>query len=253
MKYFTHKWNEYINKEWSFYVNCNAFFSFKNSKVLICYDGNYNDKLMEEFEKFYAAKKKYVDMYSYFKQEFGDYQEVELKSYEDELLDYQNRVDIYSNELKKLQKIKDIDFKLLLLGCVDSLHYKEVLTVCDRIFNKANAFLMSSEDYENYLKNYVSKDLLDISLHDSKIIEVIKDGNNLTLKLDDGYYPYNKIYYLTFVNVYSSDIDKMELPISIMDNSIYYNNNKYYYYLEGHYYDFYEFVCDDVLLEVKYK
>ena len=92
-------------------------------------------------------------------------------------------------------------------------------------------------------------DFLDMSFHDCKIIEINKNDNNLILIIEDGYWPYDKIYNLSFINVSVDNIDKIELNQDIISNSVDYKNNKYHYYIGFSDYEIYEFICDDIKLE----
>lgn len=258
--FFTYKWKEYIEINWGVYVNSFAFFSFKNSVEIKKCDDDYDEILIKEFNKYYNAKKKYVSMYSEFEEKLGTYQEVELKTYEEELEEYKKRVDLFSKELRQaihnvvdedyFMQLKNIDFKLLLLGYVSSSNYEIIIKRFDRVFNKANAFLLGYSDYYEYLEPFVDSKLLDISFHDSTILEVVKDENNLKIILEDGYYPYDNIYYLTLKNVLKHELEKMEIPTCVLGNSIYYNNGMYYFYIDDGSYQVHEFICSEIELDI---
>ena len=139
---------------------------------------------------------------------------------------------------------------MLLLGFVSSSNYEIIIKRFDRVFNKANAFLLGYSDYYEYLEPFVDSKLLDISFHDSTILEVVKDENNLKIILEDGYYPYDNIYYLTLKNVLKHELEKMEIPTCVLGNSIYYNNGMYYFYIDDGSYQVYEFICSEIELDI---
>lgn len=263
MNFYTKEWVEYIYKEWINYVKFNAFFSDYNAKNLEIYDGYFDDKLREEFDKYYNAKKKYISMYSELEEKFGDYERIKIKSYEEEFDDYRNRVRLYADELRntikknigidKFSEIENIDFSLLLLGYVNSCDYDNVIKYYKKIFNKANSFLICGYGYDEYLKNYIDEEFFDIWFHDCELVDIQFNKNDVTLVIEDGYYPYDKVYYLTLVDVVKNDIDKKILPFVILGLDVYYINNKFYLYIDEDYFGSYELVCSKILLDIKNK
>ena len=263
MDFYTKKWNDYIYKDWKYYVKCIAFFGDYNSCNIQIYDGDYDVKLREEFDKYYNAKKLYISMYSKFKEEFGDYEEIDILDYEDEFVEYKNRVLYYASELmdtikkniglNKFDELKDIDFNLLLLGYVDSNNYDKIIKYYKRIFNRANGFLSSGYENDEYLKKYIDNKLFDIWFHDCILVDIKVNDNNIILIIEDGYYPYDKIYYLTLEGVVSNDINKNIIPFDILGLDIYYNNNKFYLYIDESNFNCYEFVCSNIKLDIKNK
>lgn len=172
-----------------------------------------------------------------------------------------DRVDVYANELKvtiyknigdeKFSEIKNVDFKLLSLGFVNSSDYSKVTKYYQKIFNRANAFLSGYYQYEIYLKNYIDKEFFDIWFHDCKVVDMIINNNDMTLVIDDGYWPYDKVYYLNFVNILKNNMDKSKLPFDILSLSVYYTNNKFYLYIEEENDEIYEFVSDGIKFDIK--
>lgn len=84
VNYYTKDWVDYINRKWNKYVNTIGFFSIYDASDIEKYDGRFDDKLIDEFKKYYDAKKKYVEMSSNLEKKFGDYEKIKIKSHEEE-------------------------------------------------------------------------------------------------------------------------------------------------------------------------
>ena len=263
MNFYNKKWNDYIYDDWKYHVKCISFFADYNSNNIEVYDGDYDVKLREQFDKYYNAKKLYISMYDKLREEFGDYEEIEILDYYDEFIQYKDMVESYANELmdtikkniglNKFDEFKDIDFNLLLLGYVDSNNYNKIIKYYKKIFNRANGFLSGGYENNEYLKKYIDNKLFDIWFHDCILEDIKVNNDNIILVIEDGYYPYDKIYYLTLEGIVSNDINKDIIPFDILGFDIYFNNNKFYLYIDESYLKCYELVCSNIKLDIRNK
>jgi len=265
MDFFTREWQEYIYQEWGDYTNWGDFFKrcdYDKNKVEI-YNGDYEVKLSEEFEKYYLAKKKYVEMTNELFLKFGDYENVEIKSFQEELDEYKKRVDMYANKLhndftqvakeNEVEGLEKIDYKLLLLGYISKKNYNKLPKYYFnefqnfKIFNFANVFLRGIPDYQKYLEKFIQKDIIKVLFHDGTILDVKREENNLTLLLSA---PFSGEQYITFVN-YKVDEDLFYewLDGRIYSNEVFYRNGKIYYYFEFENGPFLEIICDDIKMK----
>lgn len=252
MDFFNKEWLEYIYNEWGDYTNWIGFFKRcdNGEKGIEIFEGNYEDKLLSEFEKYYAAKKRYIDMEQELIVRFGNYEKVEIGSYNDELIEYRERVEMYADRLHdkllkfsredELKGINEIDYKLLLLGYISNDNYNKLPKYCfdyeffkrDKIFNFANVFLSGQNDYDKYLKGVIQEEAVDYYFHDCQILKVKKRGNNLSLLISSSSDVSVLPTYITFVNcVVNYDNIFHLVDREIWSNSVYYIKNKVYYYL----------------------
>lgn len=198
MTFFSKDWHEYINQEWFIFTNNSAYFDLRNFNDIKEYNGNYNNKLVEEFEKYYNAKKLYISMYKEFENKFKYYERVLLLNYNDELTEYKKRVDYYSKELcdnlklwlndVEFKKIEGCDFRLLLLGYLDK-NYIDNVKFIPKILNRANCFLKNIDDFLYDIKELevINHDVYKYNFRDTVIYEFDNNHNDLILKIDVGY------------------------------------------------------------------
>lgn len=268
MDFFTREWQKYIYQEWGDYTNWGGFFKqcdYNKNKVEI-YNGDYEVKLLEEFKKYYLAKKKYVEMTNELFLKFGDYENIEIKSVQEELDEYKKRVEFHANKLhnhfiqvayeNELKGLEEIDYKLLLLGYISKKNYNKLPKYYFndefpsyqkfKIFNFANVFLSGRVDYEEYLKNFIQKEVVEWDFHDCYILEINKEEKKLSILLSS---PYSNVgpQYLTFVNYQINiELDNGWIDAMVYSNDIIYKANKIYYYLEFVDGTIIEILCDDI-------
>lgn len=212
MKYFTRKWKDYI------YTNYEKFLIEKEDKyynVYLTYGKEiiiYTDQLLKEkFDIYYNTKKKYVDSYKYLEKEFGQYEKIELLTYEEELINFKERIKIYSERLKKeafenieikvdvnvtKEELENVDFRLLALNIHNGEHY--AITSLVTLTNEVMGFLtgMSKNAKDNNKLEYEKLDESYIWFHDALVLDIGRTKDYSYVVVLD-----NEIYYrITMVN-----------------------------------------------------
>jgi len=211
MKFFTRKWKDFI------YENYEKFLIEKEDKwynLYLTYGKEniiYSDKLLKEkFDIYYNNKKKYVESYEYLKKEFGQYEKIELLTYEEEFDNFKNRIKTYSERLKQeafeniqtkecnvtLKDLENTDFRLLALNLYNGNHrgITDLVTLTNEVMGFLTGMTKNAEDsnkleYEKLKKSH-------IWFHDALVLEIGKTKDySFVVVLD------NEIYYrITMAN-----------------------------------------------------
>lgn len=241
MKFYTKKWYDYVYKNYEKYTSYLMTIRYKEEVDSIEYNA---DLLINEFNKYYHVKEEYVSKYEYLEKEFGEYEKIELLSYDEELklyneklnnfvknaleiIDKEDRYDNLENDLYlfALNKITKNFHKILEKGFLRNNNFKNI-----------NAFLTSYYEYFNTRKDSFDFNLVfNHSFHDGIIREYKEIGNDIVIVVDDEYNnrftftikdaKYNKINFEGNIN---SIIGKDIMSLSCYN----FEDKKYYIYLE---------------------
>lgn len=279
MKFYTKKWFDYVYKNWKKYISQYKIY-YESERV----DDNYkytDELLMKEFNEYYKAKSFYISRYTYFKETFGNYEEISLLSYNDELNEYKEKLNNYvKDSLKKINNKYKYD-KLendLYLYALNKITNKFNDTILRNSFESSfsndyniNKFLTSYSEYFKYRQSSKNKDdsfdydiVFETSLHDGKIIDIeIKDKDIIITTISDSIS--NDQYRYTFTIqdanyniidlVQKKKIEEIKDSYIIELNCYNFEDLKYYIYLETNYMNTFndkiEFWSDKILVSKK--
>lgn len=247
MKYFTKKWDDYINKEWKEYVGEERI---NVSSIKELYECNFTEELLEsEFNKYYDAKKKYVSMYDYFEKEFGEYEKIKIlsrdKEYEKYIERFSKLVKEFTNTLyyNSIDNLNNDDIKLLVLGKVNFIT-KETLEKKSISPRKLiNKFISTYDEFCSKNKIMLPiKELDYFYFHDARIYLYEVKDNRIILDIDSDW-DFNSSIKIEFIDAtISEDLSK---DMKLSNNSIDIYTADIRYYVDFGYYCYFELLIDD--------